>query len=114
MEPEICCPAWLELRACLFVQYKRGIATARSELEVAELMRKRRKELDAICAEVLKKPCLQETTRLEHEEADRRMKAENTTKDITTQIATKKRQVEAAIKAAEDLFANPSIEPTAT
>lgn len=95
-------------------QYKCGIATARTELEVAALMRKRRKELDAICAEVLKKPCLQETTCLEREEAVLRMKAENTTKDITTQIATKKRQVDAAIKAAEDLFANPSLDPVAT
>lgn len=94
-------------------QYKEGISTARGELKVAELMRKRRKELDAMCEEVLKKPCLKETTQLEREEAERRIKAENSTKDITNQVATKKRQAEAAIQAAEDLFASPAAQAAA-
>lgn len=86
------------------LQFKSGISTARGELKIAESMRKRRNELNAICAEVLKRPSLKETNQLEREEAERRIKAETTTADIVDQIANKKRQVVAAIKAAGDLF----------
>lgn len=77
------------------------------------MMRKRRKELDAICSQVLKKPCLKETTESEREEADRRRKAELTTESIRAQIAAKGRQVEAAIKAADDFFEAPAVEHAA-
>ncbi|KAL8272598.1 hypothetical protein Esti_003487 [Eimeria stiedai] len=94
-----------EIQACT-AQYKDGIAIARGELEVAQQMSARRRELDLICSEVLKKPCLRETTQLESREAALRIKAENFTEEILSKIARKKQLAEAATKAGAELFEN--------
>ncbi|OEH78936.1 tho complex subunit 7 [Cyclospora cayetanensis] len=92
---------------------KSGIGIARDELSVVKMMKTRREELDAKCSQVLEQPCLRETTKLERQEEERRRKAASASQNIAEQITVKKRQVEAAIKASEDLLEQRAVEAVA-
>ena len=86
------------------MQFKTGTLIAREEMKVAAAMRERREELDKKSFEVLQKKCLKEASALQHLAEERRRAAEINTKQTYDEINAKKRKIQAAIEAAEDLL----------
>lgn len=86
------------------IQYQKGISTALEELRLVKRMQRQREEIESLCSEVLKRPCLKETRQLENAQVERRERAERAVREARSAIARKKQLVEAAIEAAKDLF----------